>query len=247
MTRRRAQVLVGSPLAPDGRSVDSAECARNHYCFLFFRLYLRNNLLVHFLCFFSPEHNGGNPKKKKKLKKNGGFYKWRDAILVKSNHIISPPTHPQTRPPASPTAHRHGGKPAGLPPSFAPVAAGARDARFFLTKTFASSPVARWVGWVGAAGAIAAGRGGGGGAPARGATHGARASMSAARTTRRPWRGWRATSCRPASRPARPASASRPHRGASASGRPSVAPSTFQARPTISRCTLLSKKWTRSQ
>jgi hypothetical protein len=102
MTRRRAQVLVGSPLAPDGGSVDSAECARNHYCSLFFRLYLRNNLLVHFLCFFSPEHNGGNPKKKKKkLKKmadftNGVMRSW-------SNQIIS--YHP-------PRTHKPGPRPA---------------------------------------------------------------------------------------------------------------------------------------
>ena len=93
-----------------------------------------------FFLFFPPEHNT-TAQTQKEEEKDGGFYKWRDAILVKSNHIIP---HARTdQPPifrrAARRRHRHGGGRQPSAPRATSLCSGGPCARrpLLLTKSFA--------------------------------------------------------------------------------------------------------------
>jgi hypothetical protein len=96
--------------------------------------------------------------------KDCGFYKWRDAILVKSNHIIPTNAHTPVPATASPTAAPRATRTTPLPSSGAAAAGGRQPSApratslcsggpwarrpLLLTKSFASLVAMGLVGWV---------------------------------------------------------------------------------------------------
>jgi hypothetical protein len=75
---------------------------------LYSSVYICETIFLYTFFVSFPLNTTAETQKGEEVEKNGGFYKWRDAILVKSNHIISPPrTHkpgPRPAPPRIGTA-----------------------------------------------------------------------------------------------------------------------------------------------